>query len=112
MAMSQSAISAPTFATSALAPATVNSVIVGDQLVSMQRWLVRQDGPLCGATVADTMRAHRIGVLEHRRPSGATTICPDPDLVLEPGDGLMLQGPIDRLEELRNQVVEAVSSSA
>jgi Trk K+ transport system NAD-binding subunit len=110
LAMSPSAISAPTFATCALAPATVNSFIVGDTLVAMQRWLVRGEGPLCGKTVATVTREFGIGVVEHRRGAAAPTVCPDPDTALEAGDGLMLQGPLESLQRLRVQTAGAVAS--
>jgi Trk K+ transport system NAD-binding subunit len=107
LAMSQSAISAPTFATCAVAPATINSVIVGDQLLIMQRWLVRTNGPLCGRTVADVMTTFRVNIVEHRRSDGAPELCPRPDLILEAGDGLVLQGPLDVLESLRAKSLPA-----
>jgi Trk K+ transport system NAD-binding subunit len=105
LAMSQSAISAPTFATCAMAPATVNSFIVGDTVVAMQRWIVREGGPLCARTIADVMRDLHITVVEHTRPPEPPTICPDPDTMLEAGDGLMVQGPLSTLEECRPQTI-------
>jgi Trk K+ transport system NAD-binding subunit len=105
LAMSQSALSAPTFATCALAPATINSVIIGDRLVAMQRWLVRTDGPLCGCRIGDLARTRGLGVVEHRRPGLDPRLCPDPDTVLEAGDGIVLQGPIDTLQALRDQTI-------
>ncbi len=113
LAMSQAAISAPTFATCAIAPATMNSVIVGDQLVAMQRWLVRGGDQLCGKTIADVMRDHRINVMQHHRPApqaaAATIVCPPPDLVLQAGDGLILQGTIQTLESLREAAAESAA---
>lgn len=106
MAMSQSALSAPTFATCALAPATINSFIVGDKLIAMQRWLVRSDGVLCNKTVEQTMCEHNIIVVEHQRPGQQRVICPAPQTQFEPGDGLILQAPIQTLEDLRNQTVQ------
>jgi len=105
LAMSQSAISAPTFATCAMSPATVNSFIVGDEVVAMQRWLVRTNGPLAGKTVAEVMRNCRVNVIEHRRTPAVRRLCPDPDLRLEAGDGLMVQGPIQALQRLRDLAV-------
>lgn len=102
ISMSQSAISAPTFATCAVAPTTHNSFILGDRLITMQRWLVRQDGPLNGKSVAQVMRQFGVSVLEHMRNGGPATFCPDPDLVLKDGDDLMLQGPTANLDNLRD----------
>lgn len=106
LAMSQSAISAPTFATCALAPATINSFIVGDELLAMQRWLVRAGGPLCGKSVNDIMCTHHLNVVEHHRPStGERRMCPDPTVQFEAGDGLIIQGPVRTLELLRAKAV-------
>jgi Trk K+ transport system NAD-binding subunit len=108
LAMSQSAISAPTFATCAMAPATVNSFIVGDTVVAMQRWIVREGGPLCGQTIAEIMRNQRVTIVEHHRPTQDPTICPNPDTLLEAGDGLMVQGPLSTLERRRQQTMHGV----
>lgn len=102
LAMSQSAISAPTFATCAILPTTVNSFIVGDRIVAMQRWLVRRGGPLDGITVAETTRRHQVGVVQHHRSPAEAVLHPDPDLRLEPGDGVMIQGTIEALGALRD----------
>jgi Trk K+ transport system NAD-binding subunit len=110
LAMSQAALAAPAFATCALAPSTVTSVIVGDRLVAMQRWLVRRDGPLCGKTVAEVMRRYQVCIVEHCRPPASGTVCPDPELHLKPGDGLMLQGLIQSLEKLRQRAVPKLST--
>ncbi len=109
LAVSPSAVSAPTFATCALTPATVNSFIVGDQLVAMQRWLVREAGPLVHKTVSEVMSDHRVMVVEHRRGNDQPAVCPDPDLQLEPGDGLILQGPVNTLDRLRQQTIEQMA---
>ena len=101
LAMSQSAISAPTFATSALSPATVNSFIVGDDMVTMQRWLVRKGDPFCDQTVAQVMGAHRVVIVEHQAKGDQKDICPPPDTRLNAGDGLMIQGRLEVLAELR-----------
>lgn len=106
LAMSQSTISAPTFATCALSPTTVNSVIVGSELVAMQRWLVRRDGPLCGKTVGDVTREFAVLVVEHGRSSDAPRICPAPETTLDAGDGLLLQGRMESLDHLR-RITEA-----
>ena len=103
MAMSQAALSAPTFATSAVAPSIVGSFVVGNKLVVMQRWLVRREGPLCGLTVGDVMRTKQIGVVEHTSPHQSPSLYPPPDTKLEPGDGLILQGPLHVLNDLWRQ---------
>lgn len=112
LAMSQSAISAPTFAACAVAPATVNSAIVGDRIVAMQRCLVRSGGPLCDLTVADFMRRYRLTVVEHRSAPGKVDLCPLPETIVRAGDGLMLQGPLEALESVRSLVIDADSEQA
>lgn len=110
MAMSQSAISAPTFATCAVAPATVNSFVLGDQLVAMQRWLVRGGGPFDGLSVADVLGRHRVTIVELTRADQASQICPGPEVVLTPGDGLMIQGPVTILEKLRDHTAADIEA--
>ena len=105
LAMSQSAMSAPTFATCAIAPSTISSMIVGDELLATQRWLVRQGGPFDGRTIADLMREHAIVIVQHHRTSEQPTLCPPAETVLKPGDGLMLQGRIEVLEQLRERTL-------
>ncbi|MBT8487064.1 MAG: NAD-binding protein, partial [Phycisphaerae bacterium] len=112
LAMSPSALSAPTFATCALAPATVNSFIVGDTLLAMQRWLVRHDGPLGGKTVAEVMREHGVMVVRLERTTGEPNVCPSPDLRLEPGDGVLLQGPVETIERLRSAALSEAAGGS
>jgi Trk K+ transport system NAD-binding subunit len=100
LAMSQSAISAPAFATAAIESAIVNSMVVGDQLVVMQRWHVRPGGPMCGKTVAEVLQELGCGVVE-RRPVGAPgRLFPPADTRLVDGDELIVQGPFDKLTAL------------
>ena len=112
LAMSQSATSAPTFATCALAPTTVNSFILGDRLIAMQRWLVREGCPLCDRTVAEAMSAWKVTVVEHQRAGDAPVLCPDPATRLEPGDGLLLLGPVETLDDLRERGLRLVKSDS
>ena len=84
-AMSQSAMSAPGFATAAIDPATVNSFVVGDHLVVMQRWRVREEGRLSGKTIGELCEAHGIGVVEHRPQGGAAQLFPSQATRLQPG---------------------------
>ena len=110
LAASPSALSAPTFATSAVAPAIVSSFVLGNKLVAMQRWLVRSGDPLCGKPIAQIVNECGIGVIEHMRPTDPPSkprLFPPTDIVLAAGDGLILQAPLDVLGELarRNQPV-------
>ncbi len=100
LAMSQAALAAPTFATSAVAPAIVSSFVVGTNRIAMQRWLVRRGGPLEGMSVGDVTRALGFGVVEHHRPPEKPRLFPTHDTMLQAGDGLILQGPLHELSEL------------
>jgi Trk K+ transport system NAD-binding subunit len=107
MAMSQAALAAPTFATSAVAPAIVGSFVVGRNLVAMQRWLVRGGGPLDGLTVGEVTQRLGFGVAEFHRPPGQAILFPAHDTRLLPGDGIILQGPLRELEDLWESNVPA-----
>jgi Trk K+ transport system NAD-binding subunit len=105
LAMSQSSLSAPTFATCAVAPATINSFVLGDELIAMQRWLVRRDEPLSGKTVGDVMREFHVVLVAHQAPGEVERLAPPPETVLNPGDGIVVQGPVDVLELLRSEFI-------
>jgi Trk K+ transport system NAD-binding subunit len=107
MAASAAALSAPTFATSAISPSVIGSFIVGNHLVIMQRWLVRRGGPFEGKTIAQVMSEFGIGVAEHTRPNAIPSVFPAADTLLEPGDGLVIQGPLRTLSDLWNKNVPA-----
>lgn len=106
LAMSQSAISAPTFASCALAPATINSFIVGGELVAMQRWLARAGDRFTGRAIADIMRREQVSIVSLTRAGAAQVLCPPAETVIEPGDDLMLQGEMRTLERFRLEAVE------
>jgi len=88
-------------------PSVMNSFIVGNQLVAMQRWLVRTGGPLDGQTIGSIQGRLRVGVVEFRKPGREPELFPAPDTLLEPGDGVILQGPLPALEELWQQNMPA-----
>lgn len=98
--MSQSAISAPMFAMSALDRGVENSFIVDNQLVIMQSWNVRGGGPLDGKTVADVLRTFNFSVVRRRNPAGLAELFPAPDVRLEAGDELVVQGSLAALDAL------------
>lgn len=100
MAMSQSAISAPAFATAAVEPSMISGAVVDDQLVVMQRWIVRAGGLIAGRTVAEVLAQQRISVVEHRRKGTPPTLFPPPDTRLDADDEVVVQGPYDTLQDL------------
>jgi len=111
IAMSQAALAAPAFATSAVAPAIVGSFLVGKNLVAMQRWLVRRGGPLDGLHVSDVTERLGFGVVEHHRPPHEPKLFPTHDTILQPGDGVILQGPLNELEALWEQNLQSAAAS-
>ncbi len=102
IAMSQSAISAPAFATAAINPAIVNSFGVGGKLVVMQRWRVREGGPFAGRTVGQVMAELGCGVVELRGTRIDGGLFPSPNTMLAAGDELLIQGSFDTLSKLTN----------
>ena len=110
IAMSQSALSAPTFAMSAIEPSIVSTVVVGDELVVTQRWKVRAEGPLCGETVGDLLERRRVSVVERRAANGERRLFPPAATRLEAGDRLIVQGAFEALIELRAEARAAASA--
>lgn len=101
VALSQSAISAPLFATAALEADLAASAIVDDELLLTQRWAVKAGGPLAGKTVGEAIEAYSVGVTEHRPVGGAKRLFPPPRTPLQAGDEVLLQGTFDTLGKLR-----------
>lgn len=106
VAMSQSSISAPAFATAALEPSTVGSVVLDTSLVIMQRWTLRAGGPLAGLTVGESIARHHVNIVERSGRDGVVGLFPAPDTRLEPDDQLVVQGTYDTLLELRPAAAE------
>lgn len=105
-AVSQSAISAPVFAMAAVDPTILNTQVVDDRLVVMQRWQVREKGPLCERTVADVLETYGFGIVEHHPQNGPPRLYPPPSTRLRDGDRLIVQGPYEALEQLRRESIE------
>ncbi len=100
IAMSQSAMASPAFAAAAVDGSIVNSFVVDNELVVMQRWTVRDGGALCGKSVGDIMQEFGIGIVEHVPQAGPKRLFPTPKVRLEAGDRLMVQGPFAALRKL------------
>lgn len=101
IAMSQSAISAPAFATAAIEPSIVSGTVVDDRLVVMQRWTLREGDGLAGRTVGEVLAERRIGVVEHRAREAAAALFPPPQTRLAAGDAVLVQGAYETLAALR-----------
>lgn len=100
IAMSQSAISAPLFAITALGHDILHPVLLNDQLVIMQRWVVRESGPLHGRTVGSILHDLGFSVVEFQRPNGEHKLFPPPDVELRAGDQLLVQGAYEAMMAL------------
>jgi Trk K+ transport system NAD-binding subunit len=100
IAMSQSAISAPTFATAAVAPSIVASTVVGERLVITRRLSVRAGGPWAGRTVGQLMTDLGVAIVERVDRGGASTLFPPPQAALEAGDAVLVQGPYHTVARL------------
>lgn len=105
IAMSQSAISAPAFATAAIEPWIVSTAVVDDRLVMMQRWTVLAGGRLDGLTVGEVLETFSIATVE-RRSGGAAVMFPGPAVRLAAGDHLVVQGRYEDLIGLRPSAAE------
>jgi voltage-gated potassium channel len=103
LAMSQSAISAPAFATAAIDASIVNSYMVGDRLVVAQRWLVQPGGQLDGETVGSILARYHFGVVDHQPNQGPRRLFPPPEVRLAAGDRLIVQGPFEAIVALRKK---------
>jgi len=101
IAMSQSGLSAPAFATAAIEPAIVNSMVVNNELVVMQRWCVKENGPLCNRTVGGILVDLGFSVVEQRPRSAPGCLFPPPDTKIVAGDEILVQGPYNKLAKLR-----------
>lgn len=101
IAMSQAALSAPTFAMAAIDASISNTFVVDDELVVMQRWSVTGDGPLSGRTVGDVLRDLRFATVKWQPAAGQSKLHPPPEQPLTPGDTLMVQGSFEALLALR-----------
>jgi voltage-gated potassium channel len=103
IAMSQSAISAPAFVMAAVEPSIISSMVVGDELVVMQRWYVQADGPLGGKTVAEVMAEFQVNVVERKPWGGGSDLFPSPATKLHSGDELLVQGKFETLSKLKEE---------
>jgi Trk K+ transport system NAD-binding subunit len=112
LSMSQSAISAPTFAMAAIDRTIVNSFVVNNELVVTQRWLVNRDGPLCGKTVADLLAEYGVTVVEQRSGPGAARLFPPPDATLDARQELLVQGTFEKVLAFRRRHREAATAPA
>ncbi len=99
LAVSQSALSAPSFAVKAIEPDIISSMIIGDELVVTRRWTVAAADGIHGSTVASFMK--RFGCTIVERGAGASAqLFPPPETPLRSGDRLLVQGTYERVLEL------------
>lgn len=106
LAMSQSAISAPSFTMAAVDRSIEYSFAIDDQLVVMQRWEVCKGGPMCGRKVGEVMMEFSVGVVRRKSKQGSR-LFPGPETVLEDGDELLVEGEFTSLIDLSSRMTRA-----
>lgn len=104
-AMSQAALSAPTFAMAAMDPSIANTFAIDDELLIMQRWVIRRESPLHGRTVADLLNDYQFCTVRQQRSDGSVRLFPAASAKFEAGDELVVQGAFAALVELRKRGV-------
>lgn len=113
IAVSQTALAAPTFAMSAIAPSIVSTFVVNNQLVVLQRWSVRRDGPMCGQTIGQVMEQQGLTIVERIPRIGERMLFPPPSTELVEGDQLLVQGLYEKVQSLGDEALrEAAPGSA
>jgi Trk K+ transport system NAD-binding subunit len=103
LAMSQSAISAPSFTMAAVDRSIEYSFAIDDQLVVMQRWKVCKGGPMCGRKVGEVMTEFSIGVVRRKSKEGSR-LFPGPETMLAEGDELLVEGEFTSLMKLATRM--------
>lgn len=99
--MSQSAISAPSFALSAIDANLTDGFVLEDQLIVMRETTIGEGDPLAGLTIGDVLTRFGFSVVRHRPRSGSASVFPNPQTRLSPGDELLIQGPFDALGRIQ-----------
>ena len=62
--------------------------------------------------VSDITRQRGFGVVEHHRPPSDPRLFPPHDTTMQPGDGLILQGPLYQLEAMWQENLKSAASKA
>jgi len=106
IAMSQSALSAPAFATAAIDASIVNSFLVDQELVVIQRWMVRRGSSLEGRTVGGVLSDLGFSVVSRRAGAERPQMFPPPDTRLGEGDRLVVQGSFQAVKALRAKAAD------
>lgn len=103
IAMSQTALAAPTFALAAVDPTIVGTLVVDDQLLIQQRWQVHPASDLLGKTVGDVLEQFGFSVIQRKPANDPSRLFPPPSQTLAVGDHLLVQGPYEALLKLRKR---------
>jgi voltage-gated potassium channel len=98
--LSTAALAAPTFAAAAVVGNVIATTVLDDQLLVTVTTRVSRDGPWCCRSVGDVTAKHRLCILGHRHANAKMSLFPQPSVVLEPDDELVVQGLYDELLEL------------
>ena len=65
---------------------------------------IREAGPLVGLSISEVIEKYRVNVVEHVPGGEASVLVPTLGTTLKPGDGLMVQAPIETIAGLRDEM--------
>jgi Trk K+ transport system NAD-binding subunit len=106
-AISTSRVAAPAFIASATGRRVYQEFQLGGQHLHLIDLTVQEGGQIAGMQVGQIQTDRQVNVVMHNGGSGVD-VNPGPDLILRPGDELLVIAPLDKLIELEtlNQVGE------
>ncbi|MCS7223183.1 MAG: TrkA family potassium uptake protein [Armatimonadetes bacterium] len=100
VAVSTSALAAPSMVASAVRQRTAHAFYVGEHLFHIAELLVDEGSPLVGQTVGDLEERHHISVVLLRRAEGEMVHHPRPEVPLKTNDTVVLIGSPERVAAL------------
>jgi Trk K+ transport system NAD-binding subunit len=100
-AYSTSGLAAPTLAAAAVLGDVSQAFNIGRQLFSTDRIVVRKGDMLAGQSIETLRSRHGALVINVRRGADTSPMPPPPDMMLAPGDEIMLLAPLEALARLR-----------
>ncbi len=103
VAVSTSALAAPSMVASALRQRTAQAFYVGEHLFHVVELVLTADDPLVGTMVGELERRHRVSVVLVRKPGGDLIQHPPSELTLTAGDLLVLIGAPEQIAVLEHR---------
>jgi Trk K+ transport system NAD-binding subunit len=98
-AISTAQVAAPAFVAAATGRKVYQDFQLAGRRVHLIDLTIHPDGRLVGATVGAIQAEHQVNIVMHQGPSGVN-INPDHDIVVGPGDMVLVIAPIERLTAL------------